>query len=110
MNHSSSTASSRIVQHCKAWIRWPFKVCQTLIKTLLLGVIHFYQRFISPLLGPHCRYTPTCSHYAIQAINLHGIAKGSWLALKRILKCHPLSAGGADPVPAKSTQDKQHEK
>ncbi|WP_152087457.1 membrane protein insertion efficiency factor YidD [Pseudoalteromonas sp. A25] len=80
-------------------------------KTALIFIIRGYQRFISPMLGPHCRFNPTCSSYAIEAINCHGLLKGSWLAGKRILKCHPLSAGGDDPVPDKSTQVKhQHEK
>ena len=82
----------------------------SLPKRLLILLIRGYQKWISPLLGPHCRFNPTCYSYAIQAINLHGIAKGSWLAVKRILKCHPLSAGGDDPVPVKSTKVKQHEK
>ncbi|CAH9060012.1 Putative membrane protein insertion efficiency factor [Pseudoalteromonas holothuriae] len=80
-------------------------------KTALVFIIKVYQRFISPMLGPHCRFNPTCSSYAIEAINCHGLRKGCWLAVKRILKCHPLSAGGSDPVPDKSTQVKhQHEK
>jgi putative membrane protein insertion efficiency factor len=56
----------------------------------LVLLIRGYQKWISPLLGPHCRFNPSCSHYAIQAIKLHGLIKGSWLALKRILKCHTL--------------------
>ncbi len=83
----------------------------SLPKLALIVLIKGYQNFISPLLGPHCRFNPTCSSYAIQAINCHGSIKGSWLALKRILKCHPLSAGGDDPVPEKSNKVKhQHEK
>ena len=70
-------------------------------KHSLIAIIRGYQRWISPLLGPHCRFTPTCSSYAIQAIQIHGAFKGSWLALKRIVKCHPLHAGGDDPVPRK---------
>jgi uncharacterized protein len=69
-------------------------------KSLIL-LIRGYQRFISPLLGPHCRFQPTCSHYAIVAISRFGLLKGSWLMVKRILKCHPLHAGGEDPVPPK---------
>ncbi|MGI6230943.1 MAG: membrane protein insertion efficiency factor YidD [Tractidigestivibacter sp.] len=61
--------------------------------------IRFYQSYISPLLGPHCIYTPTCSEYARQAIAKYGLAKGGWLAFKRILRCHPFHAGGYDPVP-----------
>lgn len=69
------------------------------MKYLLLLPIRFYQRFISPLLGPHCRYTPTCSQYAYEAISKYGFFKGGWLALKRILRCHPWHEGGYDPVP-----------
>jgi putative membrane protein insertion efficiency factor len=80
-------------------------------QALLIGVIRGYQKWISPLLGPHCRFNPTCSHYAIEAIKLHGIAKGCWLASKRILKCHPLHPGGEDPVPGKSNSiNHKHEK
>ena len=80
-------------------------------KFTLITLIKCYQRFISPLLGPHCRFNPTCSSYAIAAINCHGILKGSWLSVKRILKCHPFNAGGDDPVPEKLTQIKnQYEK
>ncbi len=68
-------------------------------KTLVIAVIKSYQRFISPLLGNNCRFNPSCSFYAIEAINRFGVIKGSWLASKRILKCHPLNAGGEDPVP-----------
>jgi putative membrane protein insertion efficiency factor len=94
----------------KAFRPWYLRL-STLPKAVFITVIKGYQRFISPMLGPHCRFNPTCSHYAIEAINCHGLLKGSWFALKRILKCHPLSAGGDDPVPDKSTQVKhQHEK
>lgn len=80
-------------------------------KFTLITIIKAYQHFISPLLGPHCRFNPTCSSYAIEAINCHGILKGSWLSVKRILKCQPLSTGGDDPVPEKSTHVKnQYEK
>ena len=61
--------------------------------------IKAYQRWLSPLLGKNCRFHPTCSTYAIEAINRFGVIKGCWLASKRILKCHPLNAGGEDPVP-----------
>jgi hypothetical protein len=69
------------------------------IQSLAITVIKSYQRLISPLLGNNCRFNPTCSFYAIEAINRFGILKGCWLAGKRILKCHPLNAGGEDPVP-----------
>lgn len=66
---------------------------------LFLGLVRLYQLVLSPLLGPRCRFQPTCSSYAIEAITLHGGMKGGWLALKRILKCHPWGGFGYDPVP-----------
>ncbi|POW55012.1 membrane protein insertion efficiency factor YidD [Candidatus Pantoea alvi] len=69
---------------------------------LLIVLIRVYQRGISPLLGPHCRFQPTCSHYGIEALRRFGLIKGSWLTLKRVLKCHPLNPGGDDPVPPKN--------
>jgi putative membrane protein insertion efficiency factor len=63
--------------------------------------IRGYQRFISPLLGNNCRYHPTCSHYAFEALERHGAIRGSWLAIKRIARCHPWHEGGYDPVPGK---------
>ncbi|WP_417349324.1 membrane protein insertion efficiency factor YidD [Ferrimonas sp.] len=69
------------------------------MQKLLIGFIRLYQKLLSPLLGQNCRFQPTCSQYAIEAITVHGCLKGSWLALRRILKCHPLHPGGRDPVP-----------
>lgn len=71
------------------------------MKTVMLGCIRFYQRFISPLFPPTCRYQPTCSQYGVEAIQYHGAIKGGWLTLKRILRCHPFHKGGFDPVPLK---------
>lgn len=65
---------------------------------LVVGLIHFYQRFISPLKGQTCRFYPTCSEYSIQALQKYGIIKGTWKSIKRILKCHPFHPGGHDPV------------
>ena len=65
----------------------------------VVGVLRVYRRYVSPCLGPHCRFHPTCSSYALQAITRHGLAMGSWLALRRLLRCHPLNPGGFDPVP-----------
>ena len=64
-----------------------------------IGLIRFYQRYISPLTGPTCRFHPTCSHYTLQAIEKYGTLKGGWLGLRRILRCHPFHPGGHDPVP-----------
>lgn len=69
------------------------------MKRFLLSAIRFYQRRISPLLPPMCRYYPTCSHYAVEAIESHGALKGSLLAIARLLRCNVLFPGGYDPVP-----------
>ena len=66
---------------------------------LLVGLLTVYRRFISPLLGPRCRFYPSCSAYALEAVQLHGALRGSWLALRRLSRCHPFHAGGIDPVP-----------
>ena len=69
------------------------------MKRVMLWLIRFYQRQISPSLPPSCRFTPTCSKYAYEAIARHGALKGGYLAIRRILKCHPFHPGGYDPVP-----------
>jgi uncharacterized protein len=74
-------------------------VIKNVIKVLVLTLIQLYRRLISPLLPPSCRYQPTCSAYALEAVEQYGAIAGGWLALKRILRCHPWSAGGYDPVP-----------
>lgn len=71
----------------------------TALQWIAIKFIRFYQLFISPMIGPRCRFTPTCSHYAIEAIKSHGMVKGCWLAGKRLIRCQPLSEGGYDPVP-----------
>jgi hypothetical protein len=68
---------------------------------LLLLLIAFYRKAISPFVGPHCRYAPTCSEYAAGAIRAHGAIRGGWLAVKRVGRCHPWAAGGVDPVPSR---------
>lgn len=69
------------------------------MKKLLILFINFYQYFVSPLTGQNCRYYPSCSAYALEAVTKHGSLKGTALAAKRVLRCHPFHAGGFDPVP-----------
>ncbi|HHY92618.1 MAG TPA: membrane protein insertion efficiency factor YidD [Firmicutes bacterium] len=69
------------------------------MKRGVLFLIRFYQRFVSPLLGPHCRYLPTCSQYAYEAVSRYGTWRGGWLGVKRVLRCHPWGGRGYDPVP-----------
>lgn len=69
------------------------------MRWLLVTFIRAYQRLISPLFGPRCRFHPSCSQYALEALERHGVVKGGWLALRRIARCHPLNPGGHDPVP-----------
>jgi len=66
---------------------------------LLIALIRIYQLALSPFIGNQCRFTPTCSHYASEAVAKHGALKGSWLAIRRIARCHPWHPGGHDPVP-----------
>ena len=70
-----------------------------MFRTAFLAVIGFYRKGISPLTPPACRYSPTCSAYAEEAIKKHGAGKGGWLALRRLLRCHPFGGKGYDPVP-----------
>jgi putative membrane protein insertion efficiency factor len=77
-------------------------VAQTIARTprlMLIGIIRVYQKVVSPLLPPTCRFTPTCSAYAVTSVERYGVARGGWLALKRIARCHPWNPGGYDPVP-----------
>ena len=74
------------------------------MRSLLIGIIKLYQYLLSPLFGQNCRFHPTCSQYAVEAINEHGVFKRGYLSMRRILKCHPFNEGGLDPVPKK--QDK----
>lgn len=71
-----------------------------MIKTLLLALVKAYRLCLSPWLGSNCRFEPTCSRYALTALELHGAAAGSYLTLRRLLRCHPGCVGGHDPVPA----------
>lgn len=75
-----------------------------MISWVLLTLIAGYRRFVSPLLGPRCRFYPSCSEYTAIAIARHGALRGSWLGLRRISRCHPWNPGGVDPVPPKGGQ------
>ncbi len=72
----------------KSWLALP-----------LIALVRFYKYAISPMLGSRCRFYPSCSEYALEALQRHGAARGSWLALKRVSRCHPWHPGGFDPVP-----------
>ncbi|MCI0749395.1 MAG: membrane protein insertion efficiency factor YidD [Nevskiales bacterium] len=69
------------------------------MRHVLIGLIRLYQWLISPLLGPRCRFYPSCSAYAAQALERHGPWRGTWMAARRLCRCHPLNEGGMDPVP-----------
>lgn len=73
------------------------------MRKIVLGCIRFYQKYISPLKPPTCRFTPTCSNYALQAVEKFGVMKGLILSIWRVLRCNPLNPGGEDPVPEKFT-------
>jgi putative membrane protein insertion efficiency factor len=90
--HESTTVSGDRQEAAQSWFSRG-------LATVLLALIGFYRRFISPLLGPRCRFTPTCSAYGLEAIQRHGPWRGSWLTVKRLLRCHPWTPCGCDPVP-----------
>ena len=74
-----------------------------IVSKLFIGLVRLYQITLSPLLGKNCRYIPTCSQYMIGAIQIHGPVRGTWLGIRRILRCNPLGGWGFDPVPQKKT-------
>jgi len=78
------------------------------MQRLLLALLKAYAYFISPLLGNNCRFHPSCSAYAREAIVTHGSLRGGWLAVRRLLRCHPLSPGGYDPVPERHEPARKH--
>jgi putative membrane protein insertion efficiency factor len=69
------------------------------MKRLFVWLLRGYQLLVSPMLGQNCRFYPSCSNYAIEALEVHGAARGGWLALRRVCRCHPWNPGGVDPVP-----------
>ncbi|WP_084091473.1 membrane protein insertion efficiency factor YidD [Andreprevotia lacus] len=69
------------------------------MRVVLIALLRVYQWAISPLLGPRCRFTPSCSHYAVEAIEKHGAGRGGWLTIRRLCRCHPWGGCGHDPVP-----------
>ncbi len=75
------------------------------MKTVVLALLRMYKRWMSPALPPACRYVPSCSEYALEAVDMHGVAYGGLLALLRLLRCHPLAKGGYDPVSQSSQRD-----
>ena len=80
------------------------------MKKILILLIRFYQKFISPMFPAKCRFYPTCSHYTLEAVKEHGAIKGTYLGIKRILKCHPFHEGGYDPVPKKENKNSEGKK
>jgi len=68
---------------------------------ILVGALRVYKRLVSPILPPACRFWPTCSEYAAEAVDLHGVWRGGWLAMRRVARCHPFHRGGVDPVPSR---------
>lgn len=70
-----------------------------MVARVLVALIRVYQRWLSPLKPPSCRYSPTCSQYAVEAVTRYGAVRGMWLAARRVARCHPLARGGYDPVP-----------
>ncbi|GAA2150637.1 membrane protein insertion efficiency factor YidD [Actinomadura napierensis] len=73
------------------------------VAAVLILLVRAYRRFLSPLLGQQCRFTPSCSTYGLKALQVHGAGRGTWLTVRRIARCHPFHPGGYDPVPPKKT-------
>ena len=82
-----------------------FRFFGLILSYILKALITVYKYVFSPLLGPKCRYLPTCSSYTVEAIEIHGPLMGSWLGIKRILRCHPWGGSGYDPVPENGNQE-----
>lgn len=82
-------------------MRWLLRQLGRLACKILILLVRAYQIVISPHIGPCCRFEPTCSNYCIQALQIHGFWKGSWLTFRRLMRCHPFGSSGYDPVPPK---------
>ncbi|MBD5242729.1 MAG: membrane protein insertion efficiency factor YidD [Barnesiella sp.] len=83
----------------KQWGIWIIRCIASALTALMILLIRIYQRCVSPMLGQNCRFVPTCSQYAVEALRRHGPLKGGWLTIRRILRCHPWGGSGFDPVP-----------
>lgn len=81
------------------WARTALRTATRLPSLLLVLLVRAYQLLVSPLLGPRCRFYPSCSAYAVQALRVHGALRGTWLAVRRVARCHPWNPGGVDQVP-----------
>jgi len=85
--------------------RAPVSLFSRAVAIPLLALVRLYQWTLSPVMGGQCRYWPTCSHYAAEALQTHGGFRGGWMATKRLLRCHPFSKGGYDPVPPPNSSE-----
>jgi len=99
MSGMSSTA------HCMEAPAVTAKRIQTIPQSVLIGALVAYRKTVSPLYGQVCRFFPSCSAYALEAVTVHGAVRGSWLAARRLCRCHPWNPGGVDPVPASPAFD-----
>lgn len=93
----SGTISNSVAEHAR---RLPILAA--------VGVVRAWQLCMSPVIGPTCRFHPTCSHYAIEALRSHGLLRGGWLTIRRIARCHPWHPGGLDPVPPTADESRRH--
>ncbi|MFI3256046.1 MAG: membrane protein insertion efficiency factor YidD [Psittacicella sp.] len=93
------------MERIKLFVGKIYYIITKFFQLILIGFVKFYQIIISPIIGPRCRYYPTCSHYCVEAIQKHGSIKGTILTFKRFVRCNPLSKGGFDPVPPNNKRD-----